>query len=117
MVSGNLRQLITGKGQAAEGAAEGDDPVVVNPMAGMISVKATQVQQPQIQAYVDQVSPNAKRQVLIEVTVVEVNLSDQYQAGVDWARVSVRRRARQGRRVVRQRPHRRQPGRCRRSSA
>ena len=61
---------------------------MVNPIAGVISVNATQAQQAQVQAYVDEVSANAKRQVLIEVTVVEVNLSDEYQAGVDWARVS-----------------------------
>jgi MSHA biogenesis protein MshL len=28
---------------------------------------------------------NAQRQVLIEATVVEVTLSDQYQAGIDWS--------------------------------
>jgi general secretion pathway protein D len=42
----------------------------------------------EVQAFVDEVTTNAKRQVLIEVTVVEVNLSDDYQMGVDWARVS-----------------------------
>ena len=73
---------------------------MVNPIAGVISVNATQAQQAQVQAYVDEVSANAKRQVLIEVTVVEVNLSDEYQAGVDWAQAVVRRRHRQGRHVA-----------------
>jgi len=41
-----------------------------------------------VQAFIDQVSVNSKRQVLIEVTVVEVQLNDSYQAGVDWSRVS-----------------------------
>ena len=31
---------------------------------------------------------NAKRQVLIEMTIVEVELSDRYQAGVDWQQVA-----------------------------
>jgi MSHA type pilus biogenesis protein MshL len=88
VLAGNLRQLITGKSQGAEGAAEGDDPVVVNPMSGLVSVRGTGVQHQQIQAYLDQLSDGAKRQVLIEITVVEVDLNDQYQAGVDWARVS-----------------------------
>lgn len=88
LLAANLRQLITGKSQGAEGAAEGDDPVVLNPMAGIVSVRGTSLQHQQIQAYIDQVSTNAKRQVLIEVTVVEVELSDQYQAGVDWSKVS-----------------------------
>jgi general secretion pathway protein D len=89
VVTANVRQLVTGRAAAAEGAgAEGLDPVVANPIAGVISVNATQAQHAQVQAFVDEVSANAKRQVLIEVTVVEVNLSDQYQAGVDWASVS-----------------------------
>lgn len=88
VLGANLRQLITGKSQGAKGATEGDDPVVVNPMSGMVSVRANGVQHQQIQAYIDQLSAGAKRQVLIEITVVEVDLSDQYQAGVDWATVS-----------------------------
>ena len=87
-LAGNLRQLITGKAQGAEGAAEGDDPVVVNAMAGLVSVRGTSLQHQQIEAYIDQISTNARRQVLIEVTVVEVELNDQYQAGVDWSKVS-----------------------------
>ncbi len=88
VLGANLRQLVTGRSQGAEGAAEGADPVVVNPMSGMVSVQATSVQHQQIQAYLDQLSAGAKRQVLIEITVVEVDLNDQYQAGVDWASVS-----------------------------
>jgi len=88
LLGANLRQLITGKAQDAENAADGDDPVVLNPIAGIASVRGTSLQQQQVGAYIDQVTASAKRQVLIEVTVVEVKLSDQYQAGVDWARVS-----------------------------
>ncbi len=88
VLGANLRQLVTGRSQGADGAAEGIDPVVVNPMSGMVSVQATGAQHQQIQAYLDQLSAGAKRQVLIEITVVEVDLNDQYQAGVDWASVS-----------------------------
>ncbi len=88
LLGANLRQLITGKAQGAEGATEGDDPVVLNPMAGIVSVRGSSLQHQQVGAYIDQVTASARRQVLIEVTVVEVKLSDQYQAGVDWARVS-----------------------------
>ena len=83
----NLRQILTG--QAAGGdAAAGPDPVAVNSIAGVISVYANSVQQQKVQAFIDQVTANSKRQVLIEVTVVEVELNDSYQAGVDWSRVS-----------------------------
>lgn len=88
LLGANLRQLITGKAQAAEATTDGDDPVVLNPIGGVVSVHATSAQHQQVGAYIDQVTASAKRQVLIEVTVVEVKLSDQYQAGVDWARVS-----------------------------
>ncbi len=88
LVTGNVRQLVTGRGATADAGAAGLDPVLSNPIAGLISVNATQAQHAEVQAFVDEVTTNSKRQVLIEVTIVEVNLSDEYQAGVDWARVS-----------------------------
>lgn len=86
-VTSNVRQLVTGQPEGGE-RSQGGDPVIANPIAGVMAVLATQSQHAQVQAYIDQVAANAKRQVLIEVTVVEVNLNDQYQAGVDWARIS-----------------------------
>ncbi len=59
-------------------------PVIVNAMSGVISVNTSQQQHRQIQAFLDQVLVNALRQVLIEMTIVEVELGDRYQAGVDW---------------------------------
>jgi general secretion pathway protein D len=38
-----------------------------------------------IEAYINDISVRAQRQVLIEATVVEVVLNDQYQAGIDWS--------------------------------
>ena len=58
--------------------------LVVNAEAGVISVKATTAQHQQIQEFIDRVLTNARRQVLIEATIVEVTLNDQYQSGVDW---------------------------------
>jgi general secretion pathway protein D len=62
----------------------GNQSVVVNAEAGIINVLATQRQHELIQGFIDQVLVNAHRQVLIEATIVEVRLNDQYQAGVDW---------------------------------
>lgn len=87
-LAANLRQLVTGRATPVGTQVEGDDPVVVNPVAGIVAVRASAVDQARVQAYLDDVLGNAKRQVLIEVTVVEVDLSDQFQAGVDWRRVS-----------------------------
>lgn len=63
---------------------ERDSPVVANPISGMIAVYATHAQQRDVQAFIDQAVSSALRQVLIEMTIVEVDLSDRFQAGVDW---------------------------------
>jgi MSHA biogenesis protein MshL len=60
--------------------------VISNPENGIITVRATGKQHEKIQEFIDQIMANAQRQVLIEATVVEVNLNDQYQQGIDWSR-------------------------------
>lgn len=86
-LEGNIRAIVGG---GAAGAAEGtvSSSVVIDPNSGVINVLGTQHQQEQIQVYVDEVLANAMRQVLIEMSIVEVELSDGYQAGVDWQRLS-----------------------------
>lgn len=62
--------------------------VIINTESGLITVRATHKQHEEIQKYIDQVLDSAQRQVLIEASVVEVTLNDQYQAGVDWERIA-----------------------------
>lgn len=62
--------------------------VVVNKEAGLVSVYTTRVRQRKIAHYLDGVVHRTSKQVLIEATVVEVELNDQYQAGVDWSAVA-----------------------------
>jgi general secretion pathway protein D len=64
--------------------SELSENVIVNAEAGVISIKATSKEHEYIQGFIDQVLVNARRQVMIEATIVEVTLNDQYQAGVDW---------------------------------
>lgn len=59
--------------------------VIANPEAGIISIRATSRQHKKIQEFLDRVMQSVKRQVLIEATVVEVQLSDAYQQGINWA--------------------------------
>ncbi len=59
--------------------------VVVNPETGVIVVRATSRQHEKVQEFLSRLTASAKRQVLIEATVVEVALNDNYQAGVDWS--------------------------------
>jgi len=57
----------------------------VNRESGIIAVRATAKQHKTIKNFIDVALGNAQRQVLIEVTIAEVNLSDTYQAGIDWS--------------------------------
>jgi len=59
--------------------------VIVNPETGIVSVRATSRQHEKVQEFLEQVTGAARRQVLIEATVVEVALNDNYQTGVDWS--------------------------------
>ncbi len=61
--------------------------VIANPEAGVLSIRATSRQHARIQEFLDQVIANANRQVLIEATVAEVQLNNQYQRGIDWQRL------------------------------
>ena len=58
--------------------------VIVNAEAGLVVVRATARQHEKVQEYLDQVLVNTKRQVMIEATIAEISLGDQYQQGINW---------------------------------
>jgi len=62
---------------------------IVNRESGTISVRTTSAAHETIQDFIDTVVNSVRRQVLIEATVVEVTLNDDFQAGVDWSRIAV----------------------------
>ena len=59
--------------------------VMINAEASLVIVRATSRQHEKIQEFLDQVMANVKRQVLIEATIAEVQLNNQYQQGIDWS--------------------------------
>jgi len=61
--------------------------VIANAETGVLSIRATSRQHEKVQEFLDQVTASAKRQVLIEATVAEVQLNNQYQRGIDWQRI------------------------------
>ncbi|MDH3429847.1 MAG: pilus (MSHA type) biogenesis protein MshL [Gammaproteobacteria bacterium] len=65
-----------------------NDPVITNPMSSVVTVFGTQKAHARVQRYLDRIMMNSQRQVLIEMTIVEVELSDNFQAGVDWQKIS-----------------------------
>ena len=56
----------------------------INREAGLISLYSTPDVHRNLQRYLAKLLGNAQRQVLIEATVVEVALSNNFEAGVDW---------------------------------
>jgi general secretion pathway protein D len=71
---------------ANQPVGDGKYDVAANPVAGTVTVLGTAKQQELVQQYLDRVMQSAQRQVLIEATIVEVSLKDQYRAGIDWSK-------------------------------
>ncbi|TCK16856.1 general secretion pathway protein D [Thiogranum longum] len=85
---GRLRQNIASMlGLKGDDDASGQS-VIINAETGLITILATQTQHLQLQEYLDRLVTNAQRQVLIEATVVEVELNNNYQFGVDWSKIA-----------------------------
>ncbi len=72
-------------GAQAESTFREAASVIANPESGVLTIRATSRQHEKIQEFLDQVLSNAKRQVLIEATIAEVQLNNQYQQGIDWS--------------------------------
>jgi general secretion pathway protein D len=83
----NLFNTVFGASSQAPGQVAGQD-VVVNPVTGTVTILATEKQHLLVQQYLDGVSSASQRQVLIEATIAEVTLSNNYQGGIDWRRVA-----------------------------
>ena len=84
----NLAAIVNVEVVQAGAETKAANYVMLNREAGYVTVRGTQKDHRQVQRYLDQVVSSARRQVLIEATVVEVELSDRYQAGVDWTFLS-----------------------------
>ena len=63
--------------------------VIVNTETGVVTVRATSRQHEKVAEFLALATSSARRQVLIEATVVEVVLNDQYQTGVDWSALGI----------------------------
>ena len=61
--------------------------VIVNAESGLVSIRATARQHEKIREFLEGILSSARRQVLIEATIVEVDLSDRFQQGIDWSAV------------------------------
>jgi general secretion pathway protein D len=77
-----IRNLVSGSGTFEE--LDEEETVIANAANGVVMVRATGAQHEEVQRYLDEVRASSRRQVLIEATIVEVQLKDEYQAGIDW---------------------------------
>ena len=68
--------------------SEGHRSVVLNPSAGIIVVRATSTELRQVEAYLKAIQVNIERQVMIEAKIVDVDLDEGSQAGINWSAFS-----------------------------
>jgi MSHA biogenesis protein MshL len=64
---------------------EGGRSVVVNPQAGVIVVRGMPTDIRSVEAYLRAIKLSVERQVMLEAKIVEVTLSESFQAGINWA--------------------------------
>lgn len=65
--------------------AEGGRQVVLNPQAGLIVVKATPTEIKLVEEFLNSIQATVNRQVILEAKVIEVELQDRFQTGINWA--------------------------------
>lgn len=64
---------------------EGDNRVVVNPQAGIVVIRAMPGELREVEDYLNSLQNAVQRQVVLEAKIVEVELNDGFQAGINWA--------------------------------
>lgn len=65
----------------------GERRVVVNPQAGIVVVRAMPDELRLIEDYLGATHASINRQVMLEAKVIEVELNNRFQTGINWARV------------------------------
>lgn len=66
-------------------ACEGGRNIVVSPTSGMIAVRAMPVEQRIVADYLKAAQLAVERQVMLEAKIIEVQLNDSFQSGINWA--------------------------------
>ena len=64
---------------------EGGRSVVINPQSGVVLVRAMPSELRDVATFLNASQLSVERQVILEAKILEVELSDGYQAGVNWA--------------------------------
>lgn len=80
---GNLKATLA----AVIGGESEDRMVMVNPQAGMIVVKARPNELNAVREFLERSELSVKRQVILEAKIIEVVLSDGFEAGINWGQI------------------------------
>ena len=93
-VAGSGNEEIASKGTTVQQTAKYEPAVNVNANkeTGVLIVRATARQHKKIQEFIDKVMTAARRQVLIEATIAEVTLNNNYQQGINWSALALGRK-------------------------
>ena len=73
-----------GGGQAFSRSTPDGRRLIINPMAGTIAVTALPATLTQVESFIKTFEASIQRQVLIEAKIVEVNLEQSFEFGIDW---------------------------------
>lgn len=71
----------------ASGPAEPGKAVIANRETGIVTVRGTKDDHERVREYIGRVMHAARRQVLIEATIAEVQLSESFQQGINWQKL------------------------------
>ncbi len=67
---------------------EGGRTVMVTPQAGVVVVKALPSELQAVRKFLEESELSVKRQVILEAKILEVRLSDAYEAGINWGQIA-----------------------------
>lgn len=81
------RNVETISGRGVEGCGGGRS-VVVNPQSGVVLVRAMPAELRDVSTFLNASQLSVERQVILEAKILEVELSDGFQAGVNWAGIA-----------------------------
>lgn len=62
---------------------------IINKNAGLITVTATKSQIKRVEKYIAEMQRRLKRQVILDVSIVEVQLANEYTKGIDWSKFNI----------------------------
>jgi len=80
-----LESAKTENGATKHGEESKNTTVSIDRQAGLVTIFGTDKQQEAVSSYLAQIRRKLSSQVLIEARIIEVELSDEFQSGVNWS--------------------------------